>query len=111
MQTFTAARLAPFFAALALPLAPQALADSTLVASSRATPVSANAHVMFRIVIPQTLAFSVIDQPGAQGPALNLQLQLNNDEMRLAPASLTRMPLVRCNPGSAGQTVCTAAAP
>jgi hypothetical protein len=105
----TALRSAPILAVLLL--APLALADSTLVASSRATPSSASARLMFRIVIPQTLAFSVVDQPGAAGPALNLQLQLNNDELRLAPASLTRVPLVRCNPGSAGQTICTAAAP
>ncbi len=109
MQKSTATRLAPILTALLLPA--MARTDSTLATGHRTAPTSANAHLMFRIVIPQTLAFSVIDQPGAQGPALYLQLQLNSDSTRLAPASLTRMPLVRCNSSTTGQTVCTAASP
>jgi hypothetical protein len=109
MPMHPAPRRAPIL--LAWLLAPLGHADSTLVASARDVPASANARVLFRIIIPQTLAFSVVDQPGAPSPALNLNLQLNNPMLRLAPASLTRMPLVRCNPGSTGQTVCTAATP
>jgi hypothetical protein len=101
---------APMLASLLLPAMTHA--DSALVASAHGVPATVSAHLMVRIVIPQTLAFSVVQQSGAQGPALNLQVQLNNnDELRLAPASLTRIPLVRCNSAIAGQTVCTAATP
>jgi hypothetical protein len=109
MFSSLALRRAPIL--LAWLAAPLGHADSTLVASARDLPASAGARVMFRIVIPQTLAFSVVDQPGAQSPVLSLNLQLNNNASRLAPASLTRLPLVRCNPAGAGQTVCTAATP
>ena len=87
-------------------------AESMLNASARPEPVSASARLVFRIVIPQSLAFSVLDQGGARGPALSLEVQLNSgDPLQLAPASLTRLPLVRCNPGAMGQTICTAATP
>jgi hypothetical protein len=87
-------------------------ADAALVTSTRAEPLGASAQLMFRIVIPQTLALSVVDEPGVQTPAVRLQVQLNNNvALRLAPASLTSIPLVRCNPGAAHRTVCTAATP
>jgi hypothetical protein len=111
MQRSAAQRCAPLLAVL-LVASPE-LFGSTENANSRMTPAVARAHAMFNAFVPQSLTLSVVNPPGAAGPAVGvqLQLQLNNNDMRLAPASLTRIPLVRCNPAAGGQIVCTAASP
>jgi len=77
---------------------------------SGAGALGASAQVRFKIVIPETLAFSVT-RTGSGQPKLAVGVRVTDNGRHLIPVSLGKTPLVRCAADAAGQTTCTASTP